>query len=168
MRHCPAAACNRCASARSCSASAVSPSRASATDKLKCNTALFGSIRNFFTIQSTYEKLLQHQGDLNQTTGLVKAFTDSALEMTRKSVEHRTPILIISLVGMALCLLGALWMRKLQKTGFYVYLIGELLPVVIGVFLLGMGSLGGVLIVPALLVPAVFIVLYATQVKFMR
>ena len=133
-----------------------------------CATALFGSIRNFFTIQSTYEKLLQHQGDLNQTTGLVKAFTDSALEMTRKSVEHRTPILIISLVGMALCLLGALWMRKLQKTGFYVYLIGELLPVVIGVFLLGMGSLGGVLIVPALLVPAVFIVLYATQVKFMR
>ena len=41
------------------------------------------------------------------------------LEVTRKMYENRIPIMVISLVGAALCLYGALEMRKLEKAGLF-------------------------------------------------
>ncbi len=42
-----------------------------------------------------------------------------------------------SLIGIALCVYGAIQMRKLKKQGFYAYVIGEILPIIGGVIILG-------------------------------
>ncbi len=68
--------------------------------------------------------------------------------------------LIIGLVGIALCFYGAMKMRKLQKQGFFIYVAGQLMPIIYTFVTVGVGfGLIGVII------PIVFIVLYATQLK---
>ncbi len=68
--------------------------------------------------------------------------------------------LIIGLVGIALCFYGAMKMHKLQKQGFFIYVAGQLIPIIYTFVTVGVGfGLIGVII------PIVFIVLYATQLK---
>jgi hypothetical protein len=68
--------------------------------------------------------------------------------------------LIIGLVGIALCFYGAMKMRNLQKQGFFIYVAGQLIPIIYTFATVGVGfGLMGVVI------PIVFIVLYATQLK---
>jgi hypothetical protein len=68
--------------------------------------------------------------------------------------------LIIGLVCIGLCFYGAVKMRNLQKQGFYIYVAGQLIPIVYTFATAGVGfGLVGVII------PIVFIALYATQLK---
>ncbi len=98
----------------------------------------------------------------------VKKMTGPGMvELARRSLENRTPILLIALLGCALCAFGAYRMRSLKLTGFPFYVIGELLPAIAAIFLLGFGSISGFLMIGACLVPLVFIILYATQLKYM-
>ena len=68
--------------------------------------------------------------------------------------------LIIGLVGVALCFFGAMKMRNLQKQGFYIYVAGQIIPIIYTFVTVGVGfGFIGVII------PIIFIVLYATQLK---
>jgi tryptophan-rich sensory protein len=87
------------------------------------------------------------------------------MEIVRKTVENRLPIFLLGIVGIGLCIYGALQMRKRKKTGFSVYVLGELLPVVSTVIFIGTGSFGGLTIIGSLLIPVIFIILYSTQLK---
>ena len=75
------------------------------------------------------------------------------------------PLLLLSLVGYALCLYGANQMRQRKKMGFSLYVIGEIVPVVALFIFIGTGAMMGVTLVTSLIFPAVFIILYATQLK---
>lgn len=90
-----------------------------------------------------------------------------ALEMARKVYENRIPILVITLVSLALCVYGALQMRQLKKQGYYLYLIGEILPYVGSLIFLGMASFTGVGLY-AMAIPVLFIILYTTQLKYLH
>ncbi len=90
-----------------------------------------------------------------------------ALEMARKSYESRFPMLIIGLVAIGLCIYGAMQMRTLKKQGFYMWLIGELLPVIGGIIFIGMGMFSGLAML-GLIVPVLFIILYSTQLKYLK
>ena len=68
--------------------------------------------------------------------------------------------LIIGLVGIALCFYGAMKMRNLQKQGFYIYVAGQLIPIIYTFATIGVGF--GVL---GVIIPVVFIILYVTQLK---
>jgi hypothetical protein len=68
--------------------------------------------------------------------------------------------LVIGLVGIALCFYGAMKMRNLQKQGFFIYVAGQLIPIIYTFVTVGVGfGFVGVII------PIVFIALYATQLK---
>jgi hypothetical protein len=68
--------------------------------------------------------------------------------------------LVIGLVGIALCFYGAMKMRNLQKQGFFIYVAGQLIPIIYTFVTVGVGfGFIGVII------PIVFIALYATQLK---
>lgn len=47
-------------------------------------------------------------------------------EMSLRQLEYRVPILIVTLLTAVLCIYGVLEMRKLKKSGFTIYCIGEL------------------------------------------
>ncbi|MBA2610629.1 MAG: hypothetical protein H0U95_01570 [Bacteroidetes bacterium] len=87
---------------------------------------------------------------------------------------------LLNILAIALCAFGAVQMWNLKQTGFYFYLIGEVLPY-IGLFIGGTdamaaigalaGGLGSTIIAVAIIMmivfDAVFIVLYAVNLKYM-
>ena len=82
--------------------------------------------------------------------------------------DNLIPLLVIGVVGITMCFIGALWMRKLRKDGFWIYLIGEVLPVIGGLVLLGTAQYSGAMsYVIGLGIPALFIILYSMQRKYL-
>ena len=50
------------------------------------------------------------------------------------------PLWIVTLLGVGLCFYGLLQMRKLKKDGFYMYAIGEIIPLVGTGIIIGFGN----------------------------
>lgn len=79
---------------------------------------------------------------------------------------HMIPLIIVGIIATTLCLVGAIWMRKLKKDGFWMYSAGEIMPVITNFIFLGTAQFSGVMsVVIGLAVPALFISLYAMQRK---
>ena len=99
----------------------------------------------------------------------------SDFQPIRAGVEHcwffrlRALILLLVLVACGLCAYGAYMMRQRKKTGFYIYILGEIVvPLAASLVFIGVGSLGGFAVILGILVPLVFIILYATQLKYLK
>jgi hypothetical protein len=89
----------------------------------------------------------------------------AVMELTQANM---IPLMAIGLVSIALCVVGAIWMRKLKKDGLWIYMGGELLPVVGNFILLGTDQFTGALsVVMAVALPLLFIALYARQIKYL-
>lgn len=87
---------------------------------------------------------------------------------------------LLNILAISLCAFGAVQMWNLKQTGFYFYLIGEVLPY-IGLLISGTGALSavaamaggmggtiiGIVITLMIVFDAVFIVLYAVNLKYM-
>lgn len=81
---------------------------------------------------------------------------------------NMVPIVVVGIVGAILCIAGAVMMRKLKKDGFWIYLGGELLPLIAGFVLMGTAQYNGVFsIIIGVGLPVLFIVLYARQRKYL-
>jgi len=93
---------------------------------------------------------------------------DSSIDMIQKSYENRYLLLISGLIFTILCFIGALQMRKLKKSGYYYYLIGELGPFVLMAGLFGSSFLGAFALLFGALIAIVFVVLYSTQLKYLE
>lgn len=130
-----------------------------------CAFALIGSIWSFITAKSSYEKMIDAQDKMENAPAWAKSLmSPEMIEMSRKSLENRVPILILGIVGVALCFYGALQMRQLKKQGYIMWLLGEILPLVAAVFFVGFGIFSGFYLL-ILLFPVAFIILYTTQRK---
>jgi hypothetical protein len=126
---------------------------------------IIASIWTFVKARASYEAL--SAVDLDRLPDWAKRMSGGdPLEAARKALENRVPILILSLIGCALCIYGAMQMRQLKKSGFTIYTIGELLPVITSIVFLGgatgIGAMFGYFIY------ILFIVLYATQLKYLK
>jgi hypothetical protein len=94
-----------------------------------------------------------------------KFLSPEALEVARKSYENRIPILAISLIGIVLCVYGAIQMRKRKMQGYYTYLIGEIIPLLVMPIFLGMTALTGIPGIIAICITLLFVLLYTGQRK---
>lgn len=84
------------------------------------------------------------------------------------SQANLVPLMVIGLVSIALCIVGAIWMRQLKKDGFWIYTGGELLPVIGNFILMGTAQFTGVFsIVIGIGLPVLFVILYAFQRKYL-
>jgi hypothetical protein len=135
---------------------------------IACGLGGLWCIYGYFTARSGYEKLVQLQGSVDSMPDYARRFiTPDAIEMARKAYENRLPIFILSLISYVLCAYGAIQMREYKKSGFALYLVGELLPLVATIIFLSAGAFLGFGLF-GLVIPAVFIILYATQLKYLR
>lgn len=83
--------------------------------------------------------------------------------------EHLVAYIAIGLIGMGLCFLGALWMRNRKKDGFWLYVAGEIGPLIaIPIVLDSYEQLKGIGGVFAVAIPVAMIVLYAFQRKHLN
>ncbi len=93
------------------------------------------------------------------------------LDKSRQLIElqqaNMIPIVATGLIGIAMCLVGAIMMRKLKKDGFWYYVGGQVLPIVASVALMGMAQFTSPWSYVGLLIPVIFIYLYHTQRKFL-
>jgi hypothetical protein len=129
------------------------------------------SFYNFSNAAKAYDDLEKKQGspELENAPAFVKKFTGpEMLEVARKSVENKLPILLLTLVAIGLCIYGAMQMRKLKKQGYYIYLIGELfLPLLTSFLFIGAVGFQPIFLF-ILIFPVLFVILYATQLKHMH
>ncbi|MFN8253017.1 MAG: hypothetical protein U0V75_14210 [Ferruginibacter sp.] len=87
----------------------------------------------------------------------------AAMELLKANM---IPTMVIGIAGIALCLLGAIWMRKLKKDGYWLYVAGELAPIVAGIAIMGMGQYTGVSsYIFGMGLPVLFVILYTMQRK---
>ena len=82
--------------------------------------------------------------------------------------QNMIPLMAIGMAGIILCFVGALWMRKFKKDGYWMYVAGELAPLLGTFFIMGTAQYTSVLsIVLGLGIPLLFVVLYTMQRKYL-
>lgn len=86
------------------------------------------------------------------------------IELTQSNM---IPLLLIGAAGIVLCFIGALMMRKLKKDGFWIYVSGQILPIIGNLAIMGFAQFTGITSYLMFLIPVVFIVLYARQRKYL-
>lgn len=130
-----------------------------------CGIVLLSSIWTFSTADKSYDSIVKAQENMASAPAWVKGMMGpDMVEMAKKGKENKLPILLLNLVGAGLCLYGALEMRKLKKQGFILWLAGEVVPIISGFLFVGIGIFKGFSLI-ILLVPLLFIILYAVQRK---
>jgi hypothetical protein len=128
--------------------------------------AIISQLYSFFKAQASYDQMVAMQDKMDQMPGFMKGMMGGdPIEMARKALDNRVPLLILVVVAAVLCIYGAMQMRQLKKVGFPIYVIGELLPIPTTMILLGITSGFGLIF--SLLIAAVFIILYASQRKYL-
>jgi hypothetical protein len=130
-----------------------------------CAISYISSIWSYINAEKAYKSLVDAQDKITEAPPWAKNMMGpNMLEMAKKSMENKLPILLIALIATSLCLYGAIEMRKLKKQGFILWLVGEVLPIVGGVIFMGIGMFTGFALI-GLLFPVVFILLYMAQRK---
>ncbi len=82
----------------------------------------------------------------------------------------------VNLICVILCILGSVMMWQMKKTGFYIYVLGELAPLVMSFIIVGelasmAGPFAGMAAAGAFigaLFPIAFVVMYAVNLKHMK
>jgi hypothetical protein len=147
------------------------PARPQMLNVLTILTIIGCSIFLIFTLASP--GLISFSKDMLEKTSKTE-MTPKQAEDIRKAkqdiaVAEKTmvPMMAIGIVGLVLCFIGALMMRKLKKDGYWLYLGGQLIPVIGGAIVMGstMYSKPTNFIFPA--ITLLFIILYTTQRKYL-
>lgn len=125
---------------------------------------LLGAVFSVFTMSQT-EALYSQMNNFGSDFGI-------DFEETYKWTKISN---YMNLLGNALCLAGALFMFKLKKIGYYIYIPGQLLPLIgsylaiNSVFTGGIfAGLGVVSIVFTAMIAIAFIVMYGLNLKHMK
>lgn len=135
-----------------------------------CGIGFLGSVWNFFNAKSGVDKMeaaINSPNYENMPSIAKKFLTPEALEAARKTYENRVPITLIMLIGIVLCLYGAIQMRKQKMQGYYMYVAGELLPLIANVIFIGLGWLSGIAGIISICIVLLFILLYTGQRKYL-
>lgn len=112
--------------------------------------------------------------------GMMEKAQTSGADLTAKQLEdmekgkavieltqaNMVPLMAVGIIGIVLCLAGAIMMRKLKKDGYLLYVGGELMPVIGNFIILGTAQFTGVTsIIMGVGLPLLFVVLYTLQRK---
>ncbi len=129
---------------------------------------LYSTISNYLKGDKAIKQLEEAQEKLQDAPGWARKLAGpEVLDLTRKAFENRLPMTILGLVAIALCVYGALEMRKLKKQGYYLWLIGELLPIISMTIFIG-GVFFQTIFAYFLIFPIIVILLYTSQLKHLK
>lgn len=132
-----------------------------------CAIELYNVVSNFLQGRKGIEELEKAQEKLADAPAWAQKMAGpEIMEMAKKAYENRLPLFIIGLIAVGLCLYGAIEMRKLKKQGYYMWLIGEILPWACTVIFIG-GVFFKTWIAFMMIIPVIFILLYTLQRKYL-
>ncbi|HBX53110.1 MAG: hypothetical protein A2275_07625 [Bacteroidetes bacterium RIFOXYA12_FULL_35_11] len=130
--------------------------------------AIISSIMGYFTAKAA-GAMAQGFADLGtqMSEGQAGGEINTAMEQVNATLKYAGINAAIGVIASLICLIGVIMMWKLKKTGFYIYVIGEIAPVIAGAVLLGGTFFGGMAIAMSLIVPIAFIIMYGLNLKHM-
>jgi hypothetical protein len=132
-----------------------------------CGIGFLSSFWTYTKADQSYKDIVDAQSKMTEAPAWAKSMMGPEMvEMARKSMENKLPILLLTIVGVALCLYGALEMRKLKKQGYILWLVGEVLPIIGGVLFLGASMFKGFALI-GIAFPLIFIILYSVHKKYL-
>jgi len=132
-----------------------------------CAYECYSAIKNFIGGQQALEKLEEAQTKLESAPSWAKKMAGpEVMEMVRKGIENKIPILVIGLLATGLCVYGAMEMRKLKKQGYLLWLIGEILPWISALIFIG-PIIFSTFIGYFIIFPILFIILYTVNRKYL-
>jgi len=131
-----------------------------------------GSIWQFINADKgveALEKVVNDPDTFNKLPDFAKKFySPEAIEAARVAASNKFPLFLVAIIGIALCVFGAIQMRKLKQQGYYLWLIGEIFPVIGSFIFLGKASMaGGVMVYVIYGILLLFIILYTLQRKYL-
>ena len=95
---------------------------------------------------------------------IVDKMKPNEIAVLEQTCANLIPMITIIAIGTILCLVGAIFMRKLKQSGYLIYIAGQIIPIAAG-FFLGTQNFSDWKQLIGLVLPIVFIVLYTTQRK---
>jgi hypothetical protein len=135
-----------------------------------CVVFFLFSIYGFVNAKKNVDKMEEtiNSKEFESMPSIVKnMMSPEALALAQKQYENRVPITAIGIIGIGLCFVGALQMRKLKMQGYYLYLVGEILPFVGSIVFLGLGAVSGISGIISIAFLLLFVLLYTLQRKYL-
>ncbi|MES2374114.1 MAG: hypothetical protein V4557_16175 [Bacteroidota bacterium] len=130
--------------------------------------AICGSLWNFVKADKAVADMEAARDNEATPAFLRDMMTPEAIANARTMAANKFPVLIISLVAAILCIVGAAQMRKLKKQGYFLWLIGEILPLIGMMIFVNVASVtSGMAAMIGLGIMLLFIILYTTQRKYL-
>lgn len=146
---------------------------------------IWGGLMILMTLWGIKKSYLPSEQDLmqqQQQLQMIQSMNPDGYQAYADAIESQGTQNIISLILQIVSVAGVLLMLKLKKTGFYLYVFGELAPYIVMATMSGMGALTGVagalgdtmqaviwvIVAIVVIIDILFIVLYARHLKFMK
>ena len=128
---------------------------------------LLEGLYNLIKAPTALEDFQRDQELTGNMEGMSSGFMENIMEAARLSAENALPLAITAIGVNLFCLFGALMMWKLRKVGFYVYVCGQLLGIIVPIILIGFSGVFGGLMALTSIFPIAFIIMYAFNLKHM-
>lgn len=128
------------------------------------------SLYNFFANNDPDKQIEKIREGLDKApdSGFMHNMLESSIVIIQKSYDNRYLLFATTLLFTTLCVIGALQMRKLKRSGYFFYITGELAPIVLMAGLFGGSLLAAFNLLLVALVAIVFVILYSTQLKYLQ
>ncbi|MBS4042476.1 MAG: sulfite exporter TauE/SafE family protein [Chitinophagaceae bacterium] len=132
-----------------------------------CAIGLITSVSTFFSGEKNIAKMEEayNKMDPNTPQFVKDMVSPEKIELMKLMEANKYPMLIFGLLGVALCLMGALQMRKRKMQGYYLWLIGEILPFITAGIFVGFGMYSGFMGIFGIVVLIIMVLLYTMQRK---
>ncbi len=130
-----------------------------------CAYVYLTTIYGFFTSGKDMEKLEEMRDEAGEGGGFLKMMAEGSYDIAVVSDENKYILLVAGLLFTTMCLIGAIQMRKLKRSGYLIYVIGEIAPVVLSAVLFYSIPFGQVFTGFAAFIALIFVILYTTQRK---
>ena len=125
---------------------------------------LYSNFKNLLGGKKSLEEFEKAQDKLTEAPAWARKFAGPEVhEMMVQSLNNKIPVLIIGLVAVSLCVYGALQMRKLKKDGYFLWLVGEILPFIASAIFIP--AFFSTIFIWFAIFPLIFIILYTMQRK---
>ncbi|HEX8515642.1 MAG TPA: hypothetical protein VF868_05535 [Bacteroidia bacterium] len=131
-----------------------------------CGVGLIASVMGYFAVQTA--GAMMDVASASDPEAMDMAATMPGMEEAMNAMKYAGVSLAVGILGIILCFAGSMMMWKLKKAGFYLYAVGQIVPLVVSAVLIGASAFGGFALVMGAIFPVLFIVLYGLNLKHMN
>ena len=93
---------------------------------------------------------------------------DAFSSMMQRGIANAMTLGLVAIAASVLSILGAYWMFKLKKIGYYTYIVAKVIGIIIPLIIFGVNILTIIMYGFIVVIAVLFIVLYGINKKYMR